>query len=73
MDIEILGLAGVALIAIALAKILIERRLDVLHGPYLHGGPRLSLNWHRRSADAALHRLRSLESVKHYRLVSSPC
>ena len=63
MDIEILGFAGIALIAIMLTKMLIERRWDVLHGPYLHGGPR-----HWRSAKAGLHRLHSLEGMREYRL-----
>lgn len=77
MEIEIVGLAGFTLIAIALAKMALERRLDVLHGPYLNHGlersVRIPLMRRRRSAERALDRLRSLETIKQYQLASATC
>jgi hypothetical protein len=37
MDINTLGFLGFAFAATALATIAYERRLDVLHGPYIQG------------------------------------
>jgi hypothetical protein len=37
MDMEILGLLGSIFAAASLAAIALERRMDVLHGPYLEG------------------------------------
>ena len=75
MEIEIAGFAGFVLISIALAKIALERRLDVLHGPYVKGGLEngrsvISLKPRWRSADRALDRLRSLENMRQYQLSS---
>jgi hypothetical protein len=75
MDIEILGFIGFALLAASLARMLDERRLDVLYGPYLKGragGPAgLSIKQRRKSADTALDRFRSLEGSRRYQLAST--
>jgi hypothetical protein len=72
MDNEILGLAGLVLIMIAIVRSVSERHLDVLYGPYLHVGPKtrecVPRRWHWRSVDTALDRFRSLEAMRQNRL-----
>ena len=76
MEIQLIGLAGgFVLIAIALVKMAIEHRSDVLHGPYLHHQNRARF-WPRRrwgSVDTALARFRSLEAIRQDQLASSAC
>jgi hypothetical protein len=71
MDIAIFGLFGLAFTAAILAKIVHERRLDVLYGPYIQGRarerPGLSALQYRKSADLAIDRLLSLEGPKRER------
>jgi hypothetical protein len=69
MNVEILELASFALIAIALIRIALERRLDVLHGPYLSPESRPVMTRRWRSADIALDRLRSLEIMRQQQFV----
>jgi hypothetical protein len=77
MDIEIFGLAGLALIATSFARMAFERRLDVLYGPYLDrpSKQRVASNPRRRwrSVDTALDRLRSLETMRQDQLASRAC
>lgn len=76
MEIQLIGLAGgFVLIAIALVKMAIEHRSDVLHGPYLRHQNRARF-WPRRrwgSVDTALARFRSLETIRQDQLASSAC
>ena len=37
MEIELIGLAGAAFAAAASLRVIYERRMDVLHGPYIAG------------------------------------
>ena len=37
MDIEIAGVTGLVFAAAALGRLAYERRMDVLHGPYIEG------------------------------------
>jgi hypothetical protein len=68
MEIETLGLLGLALAAIAVAKIAYERRMDVLYGPYIRGravrraGLLVKRFW--MPGDSAIDRFRSLEETK---------
>jgi hypothetical protein len=68
MDIETLGLLGFALAAIAVAKIAYERRMDVLHGPYISGRAKrragLLVKRFWRPGDLVIDRFRSLEETK---------
>jgi hypothetical protein len=78
MEIQIIGLAGgFALIAIALVKMVIARRSDVLHGPYLNEGRKNRAHfWPRRrwrSVDIALDRFRLLEAMRQVQLASGAC
>jgi len=76
MDIQIIGLtSGFVLVAIALVKMAIEHRSDVLHGPYLNQKTRGRF-WprhHRRSVDIALDRFRLLEGMRQHQLASGAC
>ena len=78
MENQIIGLAcGFILIAIALVKMALEHRSDVLHGPYLNQGQKGRVRvwpgrgW--RSVDTALHRFRLLETMRQYQLASGAC
>ena len=75
MDIEILRLAGFALMATALARMAYERRLDVLYGPYILGRARgrvgLFVKRRRKSVQTALDRFRSLECLREHQLAST--
>jgi hypothetical protein len=78
MEIEIIGLAGGSiLVAIALVKMALEHRSDVLHGPYLIEGQksrarsRPRRGW--RSVDTALDRFRLLEAMRQDQLASGAC
>ena len=77
MDAEILGFAGLALTAVSVARMAFERRLDVLHGPYLDNGSKHRVSFwrrrHWRSVDTALDRLRLLETMRHDQLASGVC
>jgi hypothetical protein len=78
MEIQMIGLAGgFALIAIALVKMAIEHRSDVLHGPYLNENQRNRARlWPRRrwgSVDIALDRFRLLEAMRQDQLASGAC
>ena len=68
MDIALFGILGFALVGAALAKIVHERRRDVLYGPYIldcaRERSRLSVVRRRKSADLAIDRLLSLEQPK---------
>jgi hypothetical protein len=66
MDIEILGLLGLALIAIVPATMAYERRMDVLYGPYIQRGGRASPLVKRfwKPASSAIDRLLALESQR---------
>lgn len=69
MDIETLGFLGFAFAAAALVKLAHERRLDVLHGPYIQGRTegRAGFPVKRFSTPgtSAIDRLLSLEGLKH--------
>jgi hypothetical protein len=75
MEIEILGLIGLALLATALARMFYEHHLDVLYGPYVkdraEGLAGLSVTRRRKSADTALVRFRSLEGSRQCQLAST--
>jgi hypothetical protein len=76
MEIQIIGLAGgFVLIAIALVKMAMEHRSDVLHGPYLDPKNRARFwpNRRWRSVETALHRFRSLEAIRQDQLASGAC
>jgi hypothetical protein len=76
MEIQIIGLAGgFVLIAIALVKMAIEHRSDVLHGPYLDQKNRARFLRRRRwrSVDTALDRFRSLEAIRQDQLAFGAC
>jgi len=76
MDVQIIGLtSGFVLIAIALVKMAIEHRSDVLHGPYLNQKNRGRF-WpmhRRRSVDTALDRFRLLEAMRRDQLAFGAC
>jgi hypothetical protein len=79
MELQIIGLAagGFALIAIALVRMAVARRSDVLHGPYLNEGRKNRAHfWPRRrwrSVDIALDRFRLLEAMRQDQLASAAC
>lgn len=68
MDIEILGLLGLAFAAIALATMAYKRRMDVLYGPYIQasagGRACLSAKLFWKPASSAIDRLFRLEGQK---------
>jgi hypothetical protein len=75
MDIEIIGFAGFAVVAGALARTVYARRLDVLHGPYIQrlaeGPVGLSVKRGRKSVETALDRFRSLEGARQDHLATA--
>ena len=76
MEIQIIGFAGgFVLSAIALVKMAIEHRSDILHGPYLEHQNRARFLPRRRwrSVDTALDRFRSLEAIRQDQLASGAC
>ena len=78
METQIIGLAcGFILIAIALVKMALEQRSDVLHGPYLNQGQKGRARvWPKRgwrSVDTALHRFRMLEAMRQHQLAPVAC
>jgi hypothetical protein len=78
METDIIGVAGgFILIAIALVKMGLKHRSDVLHGPYLNQGQksrtRLWPNRGWRSVDTALHRFRLLEAMRRDQLSAGAC
>jgi len=62
MDIEILGLLGYVFAATTLAKMLYERRRDVLSGPYIQGGHAGLAK--KRFRNSAIDRLYALEGTR---------
>jgi hypothetical protein len=62
MNIEILGLVGLVLIAIAFATRAYKRRMDVLYGPYIQYRASLSVKRFWKPASSAIDRLLALES-----------
>jgi hypothetical protein len=65
MDIQVFGLLGLVLAAIAVATMAHRRRMDVLHGPYVRGRPQgLSVKQFWQPASSAIDRLCELEGPK---------
>jgi|GraSoi2013_115cm_1033766.scaffolds.fasta_scaffold110686_2 hypothetical protein len=65
MSIEIFGVLGFGFVAILLATIAYERRMDVLYGPYIQGrAGSFLLKRFRKPASSAIARLLALESQK---------
>jgi hypothetical protein len=65
MNIEILGLLGIAFAAIAVATMAYRRSMDVLYGPYVRGRPGgLSVKRFWQPASSAIDRLSELEGPK---------
>jgi len=65
MNIEILGLLGIASAAIAMATLAYRRSMDVLYGPYVRGRPgALSVKRFWQPASSAMDRLSELEGPK---------
>jgi hypothetical protein len=65
MNIEVLGLLGLAFAAIVLATMAYKRRMDVLYGPYIQaraGGLSVKRIW--RPGSSAIDRLSELEGQK---------
>ena len=65
MDIQTLGILGFIFAATALARIVYERRSDVLSGPYIHGRAK-GRSWIRlwQPASLAIDRMFALEGPK---------